>query len=103
MTRPHATPAPTGGLPTDRFLFAGFLPAARAARQKALKELRSLIKDYPGFLSARVRLGKILYDGGDVEGAIEQWEAATHRDPSHGEAQRLLRQAQALTQKSLEL
>ncbi len=71
--------------------------------EKALKELRSLIKEYPGFLSARVRLGKILYDGGDVEGAIEQWEAATHRDPSHGEAQRLLRQAQALTQKSMDL
>jgi tetratricopeptide (TPR) repeat protein len=71
--------------------------------EKALKELRALIKEYPGFLSARVRLGKILYDGGDVEGAIEQWEATTHRDPSHSEAQRLLRQAQALTQKPMEL
>lgn len=65
--------------------------------EKALKELRGLTKDYPGFLSARVRLGKILYDMGDVQGAIEQWEATTHRDPQHGEAQRLLRQAQALT------
>lgn len=65
---------------------------------KALKELRGLIKDYSGFLSARVRLGKILYDTGDVQGAIEQWEATTHRDPGHGEAHRLLRQAQALTQ-----
>ncbi len=27
------------GLPTDRFLFAGFLPPARAARQAALREL----------------------------------------------------------------
>ena len=71
--------------------------------EKALKELRGLIKEYPGFLSARVRLGKVLYDGGDVEGAIEQWEAATQRDPNHGEAQRLLRQAQALTQKSMEM
>lgn len=66
--------------------------------EKALKELRALIKDYPGFLSARVRLGKILYDTGDVGGAIEQWEATTHRDPNHAEANRLLRQAQALTQ-----
>lgn len=71
--------------------------------EKALKELRSLIKEYPGFLSARVRIGKILYDGGDVQGAIEQWEAATHREPGHGEAQRLLRQAQALGQKSMDL
>lgn len=64
---------------------------------KAVKELRSLLKDYPGFLSARVRLGKMLYDAGDVQSAIEQWEATTHRDPSHSEAQRLLRQAQAIT------
>lgn len=71
--------------------------------EKALKELRALIREYPGFLSARVRLGKILYDGGDVEGAVEQWEATTHRDPEHGEAQRLLRQAQALTQKPMEM
>lgn len=71
--------------------------------EKALKELRSLIKEYPGFLSARVRLGKILYDGGDVAAAIEQWEAAVQRDPQHNEAQRLLRQAQALSQKSMEL
>lgn len=71
--------------------------------EKALKELRALIREYPGFLSARVRLGKILYDSGDVEGAIEQWEATTHRDPAHGEAQRLLRQAQALTQKPMEM
>lgn len=65
--------------------------------EKALRELRALIKEYTGFLSARVRLGKILYDTGDVAGAIEQWEATTHRDPNHSEAQRLLRQAQALT------
>lgn len=66
--------------------------------EKALRELRGLIKDYSGFLSARVRMGKILYDTGDVAGAIEQWEAVTHRDPNHSEAQRLLRQAQAVTQ-----
>lgn len=69
---------------------------------KATKHLHGLIKDYPGFLSARVRLGKMLYDSGDVQGAIEQWEATTHRDPNHGEAQRLLRQAQAITQRQLE-
>jgi tetratricopeptide (TPR) repeat protein len=66
--------------------------------EKALKELRALIKDFPGFLSARVRLGRMLYDSGDISGAIEQWEATTHRDPGHVEAGRLLRQAQALTQ-----
>lgn len=65
---------------------------------KALRELRSLIKEYPGFLSARVRLGRILYDTSDMPGAVEQWEAVLHRDPNHAEASRLLRQAQAVTQ-----
>lgn len=71
--------------------------------ERATKELRALIKDYPGFLSARVRLGKILYEAGDVQAAIEQWDATTHRDPNHAEAQRLLRQAQAVTQRPLDL
>lgn len=65
---------------------------------KALRELRNLIKEYPGFLSARVRLGRILFDTGDVGGAVEQWEATVQRDQNHIEAQRLLRQAQAVTQ-----
>jgi tetratricopeptide (TPR) repeat protein len=65
--------------------------------ERAVKELCGLVKNYPGFLSARVRLGKMLYESGDIQGAIDQWEAATHSDPNHNEAQRLLRQAQALT------
>jgi cytochrome c-type biogenesis protein CcmH/NrfG len=68
---------------------------------RALKELRALIKEYPGFLSARVRLGKMLYEGGEVASAIEQWEAVVHRDANHAEAQRLLRQAQAVTHRPL--
>ncbi len=43
-TVPGATAAvaavTVSGLPTDRFLFAGFLPATTAARQRELKELR---------------------------------------------------------------
>ncbi len=69
-----------------------------AETDKALRELRNLIKEYPGFLSARVRLGRILYDSGDVASAVEQWEATVQRDQNHIEAQRLLRQAQAVTQ-----
>ncbi|MGE4130642.1 MAG: tetratricopeptide repeat protein [Bdellovibrionales bacterium] len=63
---------------------------------KALRELRQLIREYPGFLSARVRLGRILYDSGDISAAVEQWEAVVQREPNHSEAQRLLRQAQAV-------
>ncbi len=70
---------------------------------KAVRELRSLIKEFSGFLSARVRLGKLLYDTGDISGAVAQWEAAIHRDPNHSDAQRLLRQAQAISQRPLDL
>jgi predicted Zn-dependent protease len=71
--------------------------------ERAVKELRSLIKEYTGFLSARVRLGKMLYEAGEVAAAIEQWEAVLHRDSNHAEAQRMLRQAQAVTHRPLSL
>lgn len=63
---------------------------------KAVKELRELLRDYPGFLGARIRLGKILYDLGDVGDAVEQWEAVLQREPGHLEAQMLIRQSQNL-------
>lgn len=63
--------------------------------ERAAKELGNLIRDFPGFLSARVRLGRILFETGDIPGAIEQWENVVTRDPNHNEAGRLLRQAQA--------
>jgi 16S rRNA (cytidine1402-2'-O)-methyltransferase len=48
------------GFAADRFLFAGFLPAARAARQKALKELHL---PYPLILyEAPHRVGQTLED-----------------------------------------
>ena len=50
-----------------------------------------------------MRLGKMLYESGDVASAIEQWEAVTHRDANHAEAQRMLRQAQAVTHRPLSL
>lgn len=62
--------------------------------EKATKELRDLIKEFPGFLNARLRLGRALFDLGDSASAIEQWEAILQRDPQHSEAQHLLRQAQ---------
>ncbi len=62
---------------------------------RAFQELKSLVGDYPGFLTARIRLGKLYYDSGDTTSAIEQWENVIQRDPEHAEAQRLLRQVEA--------
>ena len=65
--------------------------------ERAIKELKDLVRDFPGFLNARVRLGRLLFDSSDVAHAIDQWEAVLQKDPSHSEAQRLIRQAQAMT------
>lgn len=57
-----------GGLPTDAFFFAGFLPNAKAARCAALEKLR----DVPGtlvFYESPKRLGAMLRDAAGVFGA----------------------------------
>lgn len=63
-----------GGLPTDAFFFAGFLPSSKSARLSALEKLR----DVPGtlvFYESPKRLGAMLRDaatalGGDRQGAM---------------------------------
>ncbi|WP_417719564.1 16S rRNA (cytidine(1402)-2'-O)-methyltransferase [Salipiger sp.] len=55
------------GLPTDRFLFAGFLPNAATARRKALAE----VSDVPAtlvFYESPKRLGAMLADAAEVLG-----------------------------------
>ena len=64
-----ALPGPTAlitaltisGLPTDRFLFAGFLPSRRAARRRALKELSAIEATLVFYESSR-RLAATLED-----------------------------------------
>ncbi|MFN4283588.1 MAG: 16S rRNA (cytidine(1402)-2'-O)-methyltransferase [Alphaproteobacteria bacterium] len=56
------------GLPSDRFLFAGFLPPKSAARRAALGELAAVPATLIFFESAQ-RLGETLADMADVLGA----------------------------------
>lgn len=66
-----------GGLPTDAFFFAGFLPNTKAARCTALEKLR----DVPGtlvFYESPKRLGAMLRDAAQVLG--EGREAAVCRE-----------------------
>ena len=56
------------GLPTDAFHFAGFLPAARAARRKALEELRETAGTLVFYESPK-RLAAMLQDAEEVLGA----------------------------------
>lgn len=59
------------GLPTDRFLFAGFLPNAAAARLRALEELAPLRATLVFYESPR-RLGAMLRDAAQALGAARQ-------------------------------
>lgn len=56
-----------GGLPTDAFFFAGFLPSAKTARRAGLEALR----DIPGtlvFYESPKRLGAMLLDAAETLG-----------------------------------
>ena len=61
---------------------------------RAIKELKSVVKDNPRFNQARVRLGVLLYNNQRVLDAVETWEGVLLRDPDHPEAKRLIRMAQ---------
>lgn len=63
-----ATALALGGLPTDRFFFAGFLPNSASARRKALTEL----VDVPGtlvFYESPKRVAAMLKDAAEVLGS----------------------------------
>jgi predicted Zn-dependent protease len=63
---------------------------------RAIKELNHIVRDFPAFSTARVRLGRLYYDSGQVPEGVAQWESVLQRDPNHSEATRLLRQAQSV-------
>lgn len=62
---------------------------------RAIKDLRALLRDYPHFLPARLKLGVILYNSNNVADAVEQWENILVRDPQHPEALKHLKMAHA--------
>jgi tetratricopeptide (TPR) repeat protein len=61
--------------------------------EKAIRDLKHLIKDYPQFIPARLKLGVIYYNGNMVSLAVEQWEQILARDPGHREALKYLKVA----------
>lgn len=63
--------------------------------EKAIRELKNLIKDYPQYLPARIKLGLVYYNMSLIAEATEQWENVLYRDPHHAEAKKYLKMAQA--------
>lgn len=62
---------------------------------RAIRDLRSLIREYPQFTQARLKLGSVYYQTGKIAEAVEQWENILARDPNNAEAARYVRMAQA--------
>jgi tetratricopeptide (TPR) repeat protein len=62
---------------------------------KAIRDLKALIREFPHLTAARLKLGIIYYNQNNLADATEQWENILLRDPQHEEATRYLRMAQA--------
>ncbi len=75
------------GLPSDRFLFAGFLPSKTGERQSALEELKPLRATLIFFESAQ-RLGETLHAMaevlGDRQGAVARELTKLHEEVRRG-------------------
>lgn len=71
-------------------------------KDRAIKDLKNLIREYPQFLQARLKLGLIFYQANQIAEAVEQWENVLARDPQNGEALRYVRMAQAAGITSIE-
>ena len=70
---------------------------------RAIKDLKNLIREYPTLTTARLKLGLILYNQNRIAEAVEQWENILLRDAQHPEALRYIKMAQATGITSLEM
>ncbi|MFS4459034.1 tetratricopeptide repeat protein [Bdellovibrio sp. HCB2-146] len=71
--------------------------------ERAIKDLKALIREFPHLIPARLKLGAIYYNSNNIAEATEQWENILIRDPHHPEALRYLKMAQAAGITSIDL
>ncbi len=71
--------------------------------ERAIKDLKALVREYPSLTTARLKLGLILYNRNRIAEAVEQWENILVRDARHSEALRYIKMAQAAGITSLEM
>ena len=71
--------------------------------ERAIKDLKALIREFPHLIPARLKLGAIYYNSNNIAEATEQWENILIRDPHHPEALRFLKMAQAAGITSIDL
>jgi tetratricopeptide (TPR) repeat protein len=63
---------------------------------KAVSTLQNLLREYPQFNQARLKLGMIHYNNQNLAEAVQQWENILLREPRHPEATKLLKMAQTV-------
>lgn len=71
--------------------------------EKAIKELKNIILEFPQLINPRLKLGIIYYNLNHLAEATEQWENVLLRDSQNPEALRYLRMAQAAGITQMEL
>jgi tetratricopeptide (TPR) repeat protein len=71
--------------------------------ERAIRDLKNLIREYPHMTAARLKLGVLYYNQNKLAEAVEQWENILMRDPDHPEATKYLRMANAVGLTSLTL
>lgn len=72
-------------------------------RDKAIRELKSLLAVEPRLAAPRLKLGLILYNSHHIAEAVDQWENILRFEPKNQEALRYLKMAQAAGVTSLGL
>lgn len=72
-------------------------------KEKAIKELKSIIQIEPKLIKPRLKLGLILYNSHLVAEAVDQWENVLRLDPRNNEASRYLKMAQTTGITNLEI
>ena len=60
---------------------------------RAIRELKNLLREFPQLVPARLKLGIIYYNQNNLAEATEQWENVLLRDPKHSEALKYLKMA----------
>lgn len=64
-------------------------------KDKAIKELKTLLQIDPRLSAPRLKLGLVFYNSHHIAEAVDQWETILRYDPKNQEADRYLKMAQA--------
>lgn len=79
----------------DLFLRLAECYVQAGQKDKAIKELRSILQIDPRLSAPRLKLGLILYNAHHIAEAVDQWENVLRYEPKNTDALRYLKMAQA--------